>query len=141
MLLTLSSDPRVWMGGGIPTRWRRHNRDGRDGRENRDRRLSFQIACSSLSILAKKSSFLDTCSKKDKQAMGFKVILRPPFYTPVTVGKVLTRCSRRQGVRGAQRTLRGAQRPFPSFEEICKSLPCVQEFSALPCFEEIICSN
>ena len=71
MLLTLSSDPRVWMGGGIPTRWRWYNRDRR---ENRDDRLSFQIACSSLSILLKKSSFLDTFSKKDKRAMGFKVV-------------------------------------------------------------------
>ena len=58
------------MGGGIPTRW-----------------LSFQIACSPLSNLLKKSSFLDTCSKKDKRAMGFKDILRPPFYTLVSVGK------------------------------------------------------
>ena len=85
MLLTLSSDPRVWMGGRIPTRWRRYGRDRRDRRENR---LPLQIACSSLSNLAKKSSFLDTFSKKDKQAMGFKAILRPPFYTFVTVGKV-----------------------------------------------------
>ena len=72
------------MGGGIPTRWLWYNRDRRENRENR---LSFQIACSSLSILAKKSSFLDTCSKKDKRAMGFKAILRPPFYTLITVGK------------------------------------------------------
>ena len=84
MLLTLSSDPRMWMAGRIPTRWLRYNRDDRD---DRDRRLPLQIACSSLSILLKKSSFLDTCSKKDKQAMGFKAILRPPFYTLITVGK------------------------------------------------------
>ena len=71
VLLTLSSDPRMWMAGRIPTRWRRYNREDRD---RRDRRLSFQIACSSLSILVKKSSFLDTCSKKDKRAMGFKVV-------------------------------------------------------------------
>ena len=43
MQLTLSSDPRVWMGGGIPTRWRRHNRDGWENRDRRDGRLSFQI--------------------------------------------------------------------------------------------------
>ena len=69
------------MGGGIPTRWRRYDRDGRENR------LSFQIACSSSSNLFKKSAFLDTCSKKDKQAMGFEAIFRPPFYTSVTVGK------------------------------------------------------
>ena len=72
------------MGGGIPTRWLWYDRDGRDGRENR---LSFQIACSPLSNLRNKSSFLDTCSKKDKRAMGFKAILRPRFYTSITVGK------------------------------------------------------
>ena len=71
MLLTLSSDPRMWMGGGIPTRWRWY---GRENRENRENRLPLQIAVSPLSNLAKKSSFLDTFSKKDKQAMGFKVI-------------------------------------------------------------------
>ena len=81
MLLALSSDLRVWMGGGIPTRWLWY------GRENRDRRLPPQIACFSLSNLAKKSSFLNTFSKKDKRAMGFKAILRPPFYTLITVGK------------------------------------------------------
>ena len=59
------------MGGRIPTRWRRYDRDGRDGRENR---LSFQIACSPLCNLANKSWFLDTFSKKDEQAMGFKVV-------------------------------------------------------------------
>ena len=41
MQLTLSSDPRVWMGGGIPTRWLWY---GREGRENRDgRRVSKSI--------------------------------------------------------------------------------------------------
>ena len=30
--LTLSSDPRVWMGGGIPTRWRWQSQDDRDRR-------------------------------------------------------------------------------------------------------------
>ena len=74
MLLTLSSDPRMWMAGRIPTRWRRYNREDRDRRDRRENRLSFQIACSPLSILLKKSSFLDTFSKKDKQAMGFKVV-------------------------------------------------------------------
>ena len=68
MLLTLSSDPRVWMGGRIPTRWRRYDRD------RWENRLSLQIACSSLSNLVQKSSFLDTCSKKYKQAVGFKVV-------------------------------------------------------------------
>ena len=44
--LTLSSDPRVWMGGRIPTRWRRYGRDDRDGR------LSSQIGCSCLCFLS-----------------------------------------------------------------------------------------
>ena len=66
------------MGGGIPTRWLWYDRENR---------LSFQLACSPSSNLFKKSSFLDTCSKKDKRAMGFKAILRSPFYTLVTVGK------------------------------------------------------
>ena len=44
--LTLSSDPRVWVGGRIPTRWRRYDRDGWDDRENRENRLRRQIGCS-----------------------------------------------------------------------------------------------
>merc|ERR1712091_533791 len=98
------------MGGGIPTRWLWYNRD---------RRLSFQIACSSLSNLVKQSSFLDTCPKKHKRAMGFKAILRPPFYTLITVGKVLLRSEHDAlGGRGrsedVQRTLGGAQRTLRS---------------------------
>ena len=41
--------------------------------------VTFQIACSPLSNLAKQSSFLDTCSKKDKRAMGFKAIFKAAF--------------------------------------------------------------
>ena len=77
--LTLSSDPRMWMGGRIPSRWLRYGRD---------RRLRRQIDTRTSRSLSKKLSFLDTCSKKHKRAIGFKAILRPPFYTLITVGKV-----------------------------------------------------
>ena len=83
--LTLSSDPRVWMGGRIPTRWRRYGRDDRDGR---DGRLTFQIGCASLCFLFKKCSFFNDFTKKHKQAIGFKVIRIPHFHTFIIVGKV-----------------------------------------------------
>ena len=70
MQLTLSSDPRMWMGGGIPTRWRRHGRDGRDRRDRRDRRLSFQIACFYMCLYSQKSSFLNTFSLTCNTGLG-----------------------------------------------------------------------
>ena len=80
--LTLSSDPRVWMGGRIPTRWRRY------GRDDRDRRLTFQIGSASLCFLFKKCSFFNDFTKKHEQAIGFKAVRGPPFCTFITVGKV-----------------------------------------------------
>ena len=85
MLLTLSSDPRMWMGGWIPTRWRRYNRQNR---QNRDDQLTFQIGCCILCFLVNKSTCLVTFSKKHKQGIGFKATLRPPFYTLTNEGKV-----------------------------------------------------
>ena len=84
----LSSDPRMWMGGGIPTRWRRLRRDGR---EDRDGRVTFQIACSLLSNLAKKLSFLDTFYTLITVGKVLRPFLRPPFYTLITVGEGLLR--------------------------------------------------
>ena len=69
MLHTLSSDPRVWMGGRIPTPWRWYGWENRDDRENRLRR---QIGCSSLCNLGQKSLCFDTFSKKHKQRVAFK---------------------------------------------------------------------
>ena len=88
MQLTLSSDPRVWMGGGIPTRWRWY---GRDDRDRRDRRLRLQIDTIASVTLSQTCDIFHTFFKKHKQGIGFEVCLRPPCYTLTKEGKVLLR--------------------------------------------------
>jgi hypothetical protein len=51
--------------------------------------VSFQIACSSLSNLVEKSSFLDTFYTLITVGKVLRPFLRPPFYTLITVGEGL----------------------------------------------------
>ena len=50
-----------------------------------------QIACSSLSNLAKKLSFLDTFDTLIIVGKVLRPFLRPPFYTLITAGEGLLR--------------------------------------------------
>ena len=74
MLLTLSSDPRVWMGGGIPTPWRWYRREGG--------RLSKSAVLHRV-IYSKNHCFQILFRRNTSKGS----ILRPPFYTLSTEGR------------------------------------------------------
>ena len=108
MQLTLPSDPRVWMGGGIPTRWRWYDR------EDRDRRLTFQIDTIASVTLSQKCDIFHTFYTLITVGKVLRQFLRPPFYTLITVGEGLLRSEplevftgRSEAFKGRPEALRG----------------------------------
>ena len=122
------------MGGGIPTRWRRYDRQNRDGRDDR---LSLQIGCSPLSNLFKKSSFLDTFGQETQWSCPPQGVLKNMLLcrktmerwaeglhkamsiTPLSFCPEACSCVERQW-SGAQRTLREPSGAFRGRSEVAQ---------------------